>query len=240
MSGSLERYKPEVEAHPALHHPFVQAFRRGALTQEQLRYWVIQQYFVSVSLAQAFAGVYTMFPVRLVANARPLAEMMHAEAWGARDPRSHSMLFRELAEFLCVDVAAITQMKGDTHGLVDIRTRLAATKALPNAIAALALGNEWASLRIFQAMLEGIWDIPGCRDCPTGYFEVHVLDDPRDFETLEALYELVLSQPFQFHFGEVIEHRLLLDARKMYFDGLWKKMADTDEVKKMTEHARLR
>lgn len=221
---TLFNMKVVVESHPVVNHQFLEAFRKGKLTKEQVHKWFVQQFFFSRSLPSCFAALYARVDNRFWKEKRALVDLLDVEAWGSTNATCHSGYFVELGAFLGVDLSAVTeeQMRPYTANYLAFRLDLCLnpSRSLGQGLAAIALANEVVNLSIFQAYREGINKIPGLETCPTGYFDAHLRDEQHDFEVFAQLYELMAKTLEDRRAAQRAVIRLL-NKRKFFFDYLY-------------------
>lgn len=213
-----------VDVHPVVSHPFLCAFESGRLTKPQARFWVVQQFFFSVSLPSAFAAIYARVPDKWWKEKRALLDLLRVEAWGSRDYGSHSRHFMELCEYLEIDVEGLSEADAKDYTQRYVASRLDicldTCRPLGQALLAIGLGNEVLNLFIFRAYRNGIRKIYGMEKCPTGYFDAHLQDESRDAQVFLDLFARVATSAEE----QVIAQgglRELLDKRLIYLDALW-------------------
>jgi hypothetical protein len=215
---SLTKFRHIVENHPVTTHPFLEAFRTGALSVDDVKYWLSQQYRFSIQLANCFAALYAKIPHEWWGRKAALVNLITVEAWKPTNDSQecHSSHFSELCDFLCFDPSSVPEASY-TKRFLKHRLSLCLSYPVTHGIASIALGNELLNMSIFRAYRDGIHKIPGLEGCPTGYFDTHLRDEEADFAIFDELYGLVDDGT------EEIERTLtkLLDHRSRYFDQLF-------------------
>lgn len=212
-----------VDAHLVVRHSFLRRFRAGRWSRPQVRFWAEQQFYFSISLPSAFAAIYARVPDRCWKEKRELVKLLSAEAWGSDGLRCHSHYFVELCQFLEVDIQQLTKRTPRPYTDAYLQLRLAIClephRPIAQGLAAIAIGNEILNLYIYRAYRDGIHKIPGCEDCPTGYFDAHLNDEEADAEVFRRLFDATVSTDAEFRAAGagLLE---LLDARVTFFDAL--------------------
>lgn len=219
----LDQIKSIPATHPVIHHPFLEAFREGRLSADQVRFWVEQQFYFSISLPSAFAAVYARIPDQFWLEKRALVDLIKVEAWGSEDSH-HSNHFKALCSCLKIDLPQLTQRvpKPYTAEYLNYRLQLCVDpeKSLTDGLASIAIGNELLNLFFFKAYRQGIHKVPGLEHCPTGYFDVHLADEQKDFVVFSQLFEVVAQNQDSVVSAEQALHKLL-DRRMQFFDALY-------------------
>lgn len=219
----LNALRPLLQAHPVTNHPFLIHFRESRWTRAQVRFWAEQQFYFSISLPSAFAAIYARLPDRCWKEKRDLVKLLSVEAWGLDDLRCHSHYFLELCRFLDIDIVQLTQQPPRHYTESYLRLRLAVClepdRSVSQGLAAIAIGNEILNLHLYRAYRDGIHKIPGCQECPTGYFDAHLNDEEADAEVFAQLFARVVSSEDDFVAARagLLE---LLDARVIFLDAL--------------------
>lgn len=212
-----------VDSHPVLAHPFLSTFRSGSLSRSQLDLWAGQQFFFSISLPSAFAALYARIPdiERLWKDKCDLAELFKVEAWGTRETGHHSRHFIKLCDFLGINVDDL-EAKPYTERYIASRLEMClnAARHIGQGLAGIGFGNEFLNLHIFRAYREGINKIPGCENCPTGYFDAHLRDEENDSRSFQALFNKLVTTEEEYYLAQqgLLE---LLDKRNEFFNDLW-------------------
>lgn len=218
-----EQMKSIVYNHDVATHQFLETFRRGKLTQEQFKLWLSEQFHFSISLPSAFGAIYARLPNRFWKEKRPLVELMNVEAWGSEEEGAHSGYFKELCEFVSLDIDELTQQypKEYTREYLDLRLDMCLNPqwSVGVGLTCIGVGNEELNRILFQAYYEGINHIPGLEHCPTGYLKAHVDDEEADSLIFAKLYGLVVKTDAERQQAErgLIQ---LLDGRNLFFDNL--------------------
>lgn len=219
----LNQIKSIPAKHPVIHHPFLEAFREGKLSVAQVKAWVEQQFYFSISLPSVFAALYARIPNQFWAEKRALVDLIKVEAWGSEDSH-HSQHFKELCNFLKIDLQQLTKQapKPYTKDYLDYRLQLCLDpqRSLSDGLASIAIGNELLNLFLFKAYRQGIQKISGLEHCPTGYFEVHLADEHKDYMVFSQLFELI-SQAEMDLVSAKLALEQLLDQRVKFFDALY-------------------
>lgn len=224
-----------VDDHPVVQHPFLQRFRAGRWSRTQVRFWAEQQFYFSISLPSAFAALYARVPDRCWKAKRQLVKLLSVEAWGSDDLRCHSHHFVEFCNFFEIDVERLTEEAPRPYTQVYLQQRLAicldSQRPVAVGLAAIALGNEILNLHIYRAYRDGIHRIPGCEDCPTGYFDAHLCDEEADAKVFADLFSAVADSATDFEAARagLLE---LLDARVAFFDALCRDLESSKTAKK--------
>ena len=223
MMNSLETMKTIVAGHPVVQHRFLENLRNGALTRAQVVAWFEQQFYFSISLPSVFAALYARVPDRLWETKRALVELLKIEAWGTNEHEAHSSYFVEVSKFLGIDLQALTSSPPKRYTQDYIATRLDLClnpdRPVTSGLAAIALGNEVLNLYIFRSYREGIHEIEGLEECPTGYFDAHLRDEESDFQVFQSLFDAIAQGEDDFKSAED-GLRELLDKRVIFFDRL--------------------
>lgn len=222
----IERY---VRKHRSMQHPFLDRF--GEMTVEQLRLFTKEQYLLSVTLPQALAAAYSIAEdvqhdgetTPLWTLAKPLISFLDQEHWGNQEAGAHSLYLLDLSSSLEMSLRDLTHHRQfeETKTFTETRTRICREGPFLRAVAALALGNEYANAQIFPRYLEGVERIRKRTKVAisTGYFDAHVRDEISDYEKF-----LAMVTPFLKHRG--YENALysgtteLLEARQKWYDVL--------------------
>lgn len=224
IQAFLEELHRVVERHPIVKHPFIERFRSGNWTRDQIRYWVSQQLYLSISLPSAFAALYARIPEKYWQEKSELVELINVEAWGTDRPDCHSQHFRQLLTFFNLNLAEITRTPPPKYSqdFTSIRLSLCldSWRPLTHGLAAIALGNEYLNLFLYQAFQEGIKKVKGCTGVPLGYFEKHLQDEASDAAVFLKLFQNVVTSDTELLEAEagLME---LLNARCCYFDALY-------------------
>ena len=220
---SLQNMRNILKQHPVISHKFLMDFSNGNFTKEQIKFWLEQQFFLSVSFPDALGFLFSRIPFEHIREKRKLAEMLLAEARGSGDPDSHEAHFKKLALFFGLDADSLLHQKPKnyTQNFIQKRTSICLEKSLDESLAAIAIGNEILNLHIFQAYTNGIRNTKGLENCPTAYFDVHLRDEIDDFNILNNAFLAVSTN------AKNIEKTILeiSDARHVYFDKLLKDMS---------------
>lgn len=106
--NSLEPLRQTVADHPVLKCPFLKRIGSGQLSRDEVRLWFEQQFYLSSSLASAFAALFARVPDQFWQEKRQLANLIYVEAWGECSEETHSTYFLEVASFLGIDVYSLT------------------------------------------------------------------------------------------------------------------------------------
>lgn len=224
MTG-LDGFKRVIDTHPLLAHPLLGRMRKGELTRGEFRAWAIQQFHFSVSLPASFAALYARVPSHYWEEKRKLVELLQVEAWGAEEAYCHSLKFRELADFLELDISAMTATPPAAYTSRYLAVRLGVCLgtheqgSLTNALAVVALGNEYLNLKLFEAYRAAVTLGEEMAGCPLGYFDAHLEDEEADFKIFAGLYDLLPRTTDQDE-GVEAALRMLLGEREAFFTSL--------------------
>lgn len=206
-----------VDEHPVTLHPLLTNF--GELEKPQVQSWAREQYYLSLSFADTLATLYARVPFTYVEEKRELAHMFYREVRGGNESDSHEAEFGDFASFLELDLLKLRQERPRVYTQRFIEERLAVCTDAPIdcSLAAMALGNEYLNLTIFDTYRKGIQKIEGFEECPVGYFEAHLRDEHDDFRTMNRAFQKVCKRDD----GAQLAIKEMLDIRRKYFDELW-------------------
>ncbi len=194
--NSLEPLRQTVADHPVLKCPFLKRIGSGQLSLDEVRLWFEQQFYLSSSLASAFAALFARVSDQFWQEKRQLANLIYVEAWGECSEKTHSTYFLEVASFLGIDVYSLTNSPplACTKEFIQTRLEICLKQDVGDGLAAMALGNEYLNLFLFKMYLEGIRSNSELNDCPTKYFEIHLRDEEADFKIFAGLFDLIVNK----------------------------------------------
>lgn len=218
-SDSADRLRALVRAHPLLCHPFFSPDGAG-IGETELRAWLGQQYFMSVSLAPCFAALYAGAALFDWRPRSRLLELAKEEDW---DSGGHSRAFVELLGALGISVATVAASAPLPHTVAAAQARLALCSgrtAHDLAVGALALAyaNEFANRYLFAGIFKSIRR-PLKDKIPKEYFLSHLRDE---VEHGNILVEFAFAMnDGRIRYDEVAGAvKKLLDSRREFLDGL--------------------
>lgn len=223
MAYTLDQIRGVVPEHRVLQHPFLLAFKEGKLNRSQVAHWLGQQYYFLTSLPNAFAVLYGRIPDSEWDIKRKILAIIDIESWGSEKQAAHSNTFRDVADYLGVDVEHLkrSEPRPYTREYLEFRfhTCLDHRRSLGEGLAAIALGNEVLNLYIYQAYKEGLEKMPDMVGVPMQYFDVHLHDEESDFRVFADVFASVVQSHEEMEKAKNTLNELL-DRRVIFFDGL--------------------
>lgn len=207
-----------VRAHPLLSHPFFSSPDRG-LDAGELRAWLGQQYFMSISLAPCFAALYANSALYNWEARRGLLELANEEDW---DSGQHSQAFITLLEWLGGSLEEVAGKAAfpQTQAVAVARYNLCSISSIDRLVVGaltLAYANEYANRFIFAAILKSIGPDLKVR-IPKEYFTAHLRDEVEHGRIL-IKFAIGLSDETTRFEGVEESVTTLLDLRSSFFDG---------------------
>ncbi len=221
FSEHITDLKQVVFDHPVDRHPFLERFRSGALSADQVRFWLKEQFHFSISLPSAFAVLFARIPDKFWKEKRALVDLLNVEAWGAQDLEAHSRKFLLFADSLHLPLDELIQSEPKTYtqGYVQERFAMCLERPVLQGLVAIAFGNEILNLSIFSAYREGIQKVKGLEMCSTEYFDAHLSDEDSDFAVFVQLIDALSPTNTDWQLMHVAL-RELLDKRWIFMDKL--------------------
>lgn len=204
-------------------HPFwrcalLQAFERGSLSIDDLRY-VFSQY-------HHYSSNFTRFIAAVMANCESdlfraqLSENLWEEGGGCEPDRRHAQLFRDfLRRSLGVESSQGIEYAPYTRHFV--REYLVhSLRSAPMAGAAfLSLGTEGIVARLYEIMVKGLHQA-GIPDAELEFFHLHISCDDEHAVTLEKMMASYANLPGWFDACMGAMNRAL-DLRREFFDSIF-------------------
>lgn len=224
MIPTLSSMKHLIEHHQILQHPFLLAFQEGRLNRSQATTWLEQEFFISLSLANALASLYSRIPPHVLQEKVSFLRMISRKAWRARSsPGFRSFEFEKLAWHLHIDFTKLcsAEPRSYTQEYISQRHEFCGQEkySVPAAIASVAFGEVILESYFSDIYQDGARSISGLRDVPPKYFSISKQEEEVNFRILEHLFDVTINENTKTEeIRDVVRKTVLF--RQYYFDRL--------------------
>ncbi len=214
----IDQLQKEVEAHEAVHHPFLKRFAQESLSNAQLQTFGLQHY----QLVRIFVNYMTNLLPRIPdTDAGTLLRSVFEDELGQHTIfRSHPALYRKFLKSLGLEEEALgrTQLLPEVSSFIQLHMGMTRDEDFRVALGAIGPGHEFSIPLMFSYLFKGFKKAKVLDD-DMEYFTMHIVEDKEHAVVFNTLILRHVETP---QGQEKVREGVMrsLEARRVFWNGL--------------------